>query len=162
MRRYAPLAYVTAAAALAAPPLLVASDVALVMFLSTAGLILQRLALALFVPAVFGIVLVAEDRLRWAVALGAALAAIGAVAIVLMPEALVVAIRPPAVLFPVGLLVMSGATIGSVTLSRPAGFMGAAALLFPFGHISGLAPLLIGGDVLLLAGFWMLALRMGS
>jgi hypothetical protein len=40
--------------------------------------------------------------------------------------------------------------------------MGAAALLFPFGHISGLAPLLIGGDVLLLAGFWMLALRMGS
>jgi hypothetical protein len=40
--------------------------------------------------------------------------------------------------------------------------MGVAALLFPFGHISGLPPLLIGGDVLLLAAFWMLAPQMAN
>jgi hypothetical protein len=157
MRRYAPLASVTAAAAVAAPPLLVASDIALVMFISTPGLILQRLAVGLFAPAVAGVVLVAQSHLRWAAGLGAVLAAIGASAIVLRPETLVVAILPPAVLFPFGLLVLSGAIIGSATLRRAAALMGAGALLFPFGHISGLPPLLIGGDVLLLAAFWLLA-----
>jgi len=160
MRRYAPIAYATAAAAVAAPPLLVASDIALVMFISTPGLILQRLAVGLFGPAVAGVVLIAQSHLRWAAALGAALAIIGASAIVLSPETLVVAIFPPAVLFPFGLLVLSGATIGSATLRRPAALMGVGALLFPFGHISGLPPLLIGGDGLLLAAFWMLAPRM--
>ena len=160
MRRYAPLGYVAAAAAVAAPPLLVASDIALVMFISTPGLILQRLALALFALAAGGMVRVARPHLRWPAALGAAVAAIGAIAIALNPGTLVVAIRPPAVLFPLGLLVMSGAAIGSDTSRRAAGLMGAGALLFPFGHISGLPPLLIGGDVLLLVAFWLLAARM--
>ena len=162
MRRYVPLVYVTAVAAVVAPPLLVASDIALVMFISTPGLILQRLALALFAPAVAGVTLVAHSRLRWAAALGAGLAAIGAIAIVRRPETLVIALFPPAVLFPIGLLVMSGAMLGSATSRRAAVLMGVAALLFPFGHISGLPPLLLGGDVLLLAAFWMLALLMAK
>lgn len=162
MRRYVPLVYVTAVTAVVAPPLLVASDIALVMFISTPGLILQRLALALFAPAVVGVTLLTQSHLRWAAVLGAALAAIGAIAIVRRPETLVIALFPPAVLFPIGLLVLSGATLGSAPSGRAAVLMGVGALLFPFGHISGLAPLLIGGDVLLLAAFWMLALQMAS
>jgi hypothetical protein len=162
MRRYAPLRYVAAAAAIAAPLLLVASDIALVMFVSTPGLALQRLALALFAVAVCGVILVVEDHLRWPAALGAAIAAIGAIAIVLNPGTLVVAIVPPAVLFPLGLLVMSGATFGFDAARRASALMAVGALLFPFGHISGLPPLLIGGDVLLLAAFWSLARTMNS
>jgi hypothetical protein len=162
MRRYVPLVYVAAVAAVVAPPLLVASDIALVMFISTPGLILQRLGLALFAPAVAGVTLLAQSHLRWAAVLGAALAAIGAIAIVWRPETLVIALFPPAVLFPIGLLVVSGAILGSATSGRAAVLMGVAALLFPFGHISGLPPLLIGGDVLLLAAFWMLALQMAN
>jgi len=162
VRRYLPLAYVAAAAAVAAPPLLVASDIALVMFISTPGLILQRLALALFAPAVAGVTLVAQGHFRWAAVLGAALAAVGVIAIVLRPETLVIALFPPAIFFPLGLLVTSGAIVGSATSSRAAVLMGVGALLFPFGHISGLPPLLIGGDVLLLAAFWMLAMQMAT
>jgi len=162
MRRYVPLVYVAAVAAVVAPPLLVASDIALVMFISTPGLILQRLGLALFAPAVAGVTLLAHSHLRWAAVLGAALAAIGAIAIVRRPESLVIALFPPAVLFPIGLLVVSGAILGSATSRGAAVLMGVAALLFPFGHISGLAPLLIGGDVLLLAAFWILALQMAE
>jgi hypothetical protein len=140
----------------------VASDVALVMFISTPGLILQRLALALFAPAAAGVALVAQNQLRWVAVLGAAVAAIGAIAIVLRPETLVIALFPPAVFFPLGLLVTSGAIVGSDVSRRAAVFMGVAALLFPFGHISGLPLLLIGGDLLLLAAFWMLAPSMTS
>ena len=132
------------------------------MFISTPGLILQRLALALFVLAVAGVALVARSHLRWAAVLGAALAAVGAIAIVRRPETLVIALFPPAVLVPIGLLVMSGAILGSATSRRAAVLMAVGALLFPFGHISGLPPLLIGGDVLLLAAFWMLALQMAN
>jgi hypothetical protein len=57
---------------------------------------------------------------------------------------------------------MSGAILGSATSRRAAVLMGVAALLFPFGHISGLPPLLIGGDVLLLAAFWILAPQMAN
>jgi hypothetical protein len=132
------------------------------MFISTPGLILQRLALALFALAVPGVTLAAQSHLRWAAVLGAALAAIGAIAIVRRPETLVIALFPPAVLFPLGLLVVSGAILGSATSRRAAVLMGVAALLFPFGHISGLPPLLIGGDVLLLAAFWILAPQMAN
>jgi hypothetical protein len=162
MPRYAPLAAVAAAAAYAAPAVLLASDVALVMFISTPGLILQRTAMTLFVPALGGIATLARDRARWQVGAGAGLAIIGAAAIALRPETLVVPARLPAVLFPLGLIVMAAAMIGSPVSRRVAALMGAGAILFPFAHVSGLPAALIGGDIMFLAAFWMLAPRMAN
>jgi len=162
MPRYAPLAVVAAAAAYAAPAVLLASDVALVMFISTPGLILQRTAMTLFVPALGGIAMLAGDRARWRVSAGAGLAIIGAAAIALRPETLVAPIRVPAVLFPLGLLAMSGTMIGSPMSRRVAALIGAGALLFPFAHVSGLPAALIGGDIMFLAALWMMAPRMAG
>jgi hypothetical protein len=155
-----PLAVVAAVASCLAPPVLLASDVALVLFISTPGLMLQRIAMALFVPAICGAAMLGQDRARWQVAAGAALAAIGAVAIALRPEALVVPTRPPAVLFPLGLLVLSAAMIGSAVSRRVAALIAAGALLFPLAHVSGVPAALIGGDIIFLAAFWSLAARM--
>ena len=118
--------------------------------------------MALFVPAIVGAAMLAHDRAWWQVTAGAAVAAIGAVAIVLMPEALVVPTRPPAVLFPLGLLVLSAAMIGSAVSRRVAALIAAGALLFPIAHISGVPAALIGDDGIFLAAFWMLAPRMAN
>lgn len=147
---------VAAGSAFLAPPLLLAADAFLVMFISTPGLILQRIALALFVPAIAGAANLGYDRARWQVSAGAALAAVGAGAIAFMPEALVVPVRPPAVLFPLGLLVMSSAMIASSVPRRVAALIAAGALLFPLAHVSGVPAALIGGDVVFLAAFWSL------
>jgi hypothetical protein len=143
-----------------APPMLMASDTALVRFISSPGLILQRIALVLFIPALAGIAMLARVRPRWQIGAAASLAVIGAAAIALRPEALVVPIRPPAVLFPLGLLAMAAAMLGSPDLRRVAGLMAAGAALFPVGHVGGSAPVLFASDALLLIAFWQLALRM--
>ena len=154
------LRYLAAGAAYLAPPVLLASDVLLIMFVSTPGLITQRVALSLFVPAIIGVAVLAHGRARWQIAAGAGLAVLGALAMVIRPGFLAAPTRPPAVLFPLGLLVMSGAMIGSTVSRRIAALIGAGALLFPLAHISGVPAALIGGDVVFLAAFWMLALRM--
>ena len=157
---YKPLGYLSAAAAYLGPPLLLASDVLLVLFISTPGLLLQRVAFGVLIPAIAGVAVLAHDRARWQVGAGAALAALGALAIVIRPAFLVVPTRPPAVLFPLGLLVLSGAMIGSTVSRRVAALIGAGALLFPLAHLSGVPAALIGGDVIFLTAFWMLAPRM--
>ena len=157
---YKPLGYLTAAAACLGPAMLLASDVLLVLFISTPGLLLQRVAFVVLIPAIAGLAVLAHDRAQWQVGAGAALAALGALAIVIRPAFLVVPTRPPAVLFPLGLLVLSGAMIGSTVSRRVAALIGAGALLFPLAHISGVPAALIGGDVIFLAAFWMLAPRM--
>jgi hypothetical protein len=151
--------YVAAVAAYIAPPVLLASDIALVKFISTPGLILQRIALVLFIPALAGIAKFARVRARWQVGAAASLSIIGAAAIALRPEALVVPIRPPAVLFPLGLLAVAAAMLGSPDLRRVAGLMAAGAALFPVGHVGGSAPVLFASDALLLVAFWQLAPR---
>ena len=155
-----PLASLAAGAAFLAPPVLLASDVLLIMFISDAGLLTQRIALSLFVPAIVGVALLAHDRAQWQIAAGAALAVLGAMAIVIRPGFLAAPTRPPAVLFPLGLLVMSGAMIGSTASRRVAALVGAGALLFPLAHQSGVPAALIGGDVIFLVAFWMLGARM--
>ena len=154
------LRYLAAGAAYLAPPVLLASDVLLIMFISTPGLITQRVALGLFVPAIIGVAVLAHDRAQWQIAAGAGLAVLGALAMVIRPGFLAAPTRPPAVIFPLGLLVMSGAMIGSTVSRRIAALIGAGALLFPLAHISGVPAALIGGDVIFLAAFWMLAPRM--
>ena len=151
-----PMAYLAAGCAFLAPPLLLVSDVLLIQFISVPGLIAQRIALTIFVPAIVGVALVARDRARWSVAAGAALAVLGALIIVSRQSWLAAPMRPPAILFPLGLLVLSAATIGSVALRRVAALMGAGALLFPLAHQSGVAAALIGGDLIFLAAFWTL------
>jgi hypothetical protein len=155
-----PLAYLAAGAAYLAPLVLLASDVLLVMFISTPGLLLQRVAFGVLIPAIAGVAVLAHNRALWQVGAGAALAALGALAIVIRPAFLVMPTRPPAVLFPLGLLVLSGAMIGSTVSRRVAALIGAGALLFPLAHMSGVPAALIGGDVIFLAAFWMLAPRM--
>jgi hypothetical protein len=157
---YRPLGYLTAAAAYLGPPLLLVSDVLLVMFISTPGLLLQRVAFGVLIPAIAGVAVLAHNRAQWQVGAGAALAALGALAIVIRPAFLVVPTRPPAVLFPLGLLVLSGAMIGSTVSRRVAALIGAGALLFPLAHMSGVPAALVGGDVIFLVAFWMLAGRM--
>src|SRR6266545_560241 len=115
-----PLRYLVAAAAYLAPALLLASDVLLVMFVSTPGLLLQRVAFGVLIPAIAGVAVLAHHRAQWQVGAGAALAALGALAIVIRPAFLVAPTRPPAVLFPLGLLVLSGAMIGSTAPRRGA------------------------------------------
>ena len=151
-----PMAYLAAGCAFLAPPLLLVSDVLLIQFISVPGLIAQRIALTIFVPAIVGVALAARDRARWSVAAGAALAVLGALIIVSRQSWLAAPMRPPAILFPLGLLVLSAATIGSVALRRVAALMGAGALLFPLAHQSGVAAALIGGDLIFLAAFWTL------
>ena len=139
-----------------APPLLMLSDGALVMFISTPGLNLQRIALSLFVPALIGVALLGRSRGRWVVTAGAILAAIGAGAIVLFPWTLIIALRFPAALFPLGLLIAAAGMIGFFP-PRIAPLLAIGALMFPIGHISGFAAALIVSDITLLVAFWMLA-----
>jgi hypothetical protein len=64
------------------------------------------------------------------------------------------------VLFPLGLLVLSGAMIGSTVSRRVAALIGAGALLFPLAHMSGVPAALIGDDIIFLVAFWSLGTRM--
>ena len=101
-----PLAYFTATAALLAPALLLASDILLLLFMSEPGLAAQRVALGVFAVAIVGVAVLSHDRAQWQITGGAALAILGAIAIVIRPGFLVAPTRPPAVLFP--LAQMSG------------------------------------------------------
>jgi hypothetical protein len=154
------LVYLAAGAAFLAPPVLLASDVLLILFISAPGLMLQAVALALFVPTIVGTVVFARGRARWQMTAGAALAVLGAIAVVIRPGFLAAPTRPPAVVFPLGLLVMSGALIGSRVSRRVAALIAAGALLFPLGHLSGAPAALVGGDVIFLVAFWTIAARM--
>jgi hypothetical protein len=155
-----PLRYVAAGSAYLAPPLLLASDILLIQFISEPGLLVQRIALIVFVPAIIGVAILAHQRARWQMGAGAALAVLGALAIIIRQGLLAAPTRPPAVLFPLGLLVLSGAMIGTIVSRRIAALIAAGALLFPLAHMSGVPAALIGGDVLFLAAFWSLATRM--
>jgi hypothetical protein len=64
------------------------------------------------------------------------------------------------VLFPLGLLVLSAAMIGSKVSRRVAALIGAGALLFPLAHQSGVPAALIIGDLLFMVALWSLAARM--
>ena len=64
---YKPLGYLTAAAAYLGPPLLLASDVLLVLFISTPGLLLQRVSFGVLIPAIAGVAVLAHDRAQWQV-----------------------------------------------------------------------------------------------
>jgi hypothetical protein len=155
---YKPLRYVAAGAAYLAPPLLLGSDILLIQFISEPGLFVQRIALVVFIPAIIGVAVLAHDRAQWQIAAGAGLAVLGALAIVIRPGFLAAPTRPPAV-FPLGLLVISGAMIGSIVSRRVAALIGAGALLFPLAHVGGVPAALIGSDVIFLAAFWLLAPR---
>ena len=155
-----PLRYLAAGTAYLAPPLLLVSDILLIMFISEPGLLLQRIALVVFIPAIIGIAVLAADRAKWQMAAGAALCALGALAIIIRSSYLAAPTRPPSVLFPLGLLVMAGAMIGSVASRRIAALIGAGALLFPLAHMSGVPAALIGCDIMFVAAFWVLATRM--
>jgi hypothetical protein len=155
-----PLRYVAAGSAYLAPPLLLVSDILLVQFISEPGLLVQRIALTVFIPAIVAVALVAHERARWQVGGAAAIAILGALAIVIRQGFLAAPIRPPAVLFPLGMLALSGAMLGTTVSPRVAALIAASALLFPVAHMSGAPVALIGGDVLLLAAFWSLAKRM--
>ena len=157
--------YLTAAAAYLAPPLLLASDVLLVLFISEPGLLVQRIALGVFIPAIVGVAVLAHDRAQWQIGRWRRTGGIvGALAIVIRQAFLAAPTRPPAVLFPLGLLVMSGAMIGSIVSRRVAALIGAGALLFPLAHISGVPAALIAGDVIFLArsGRWQVDDRVES
>jgi hypothetical protein len=149
--------YLAAGSASLAPPLLLASDVLLIQFISEPGLLVQRIALMVFVPAIAGVAVLGHARARWLTWSGAMLAILGALAIVVRQSVLAAPMRPPAVLFPVGLLVMSAGMISSVAARRIAALVAAGALLFPFAHVSGVGVALILSDVGLLAAFWLLA-----
>jgi hypothetical protein len=155
-----PLRYLAAGSAFLAPPLLLVSDILLIQFISDAGLLVQRIALIVFVPAIVGVAMLAHHRARWQMGAGAALAVLGALAIVIRQGLLAAPTRPPAVLFPLGLLVLSGAMIGTTVSRRIAALIAAGALLFPLAHMSGVPAALIGGDLIFLAAFWSLATRM--
>jgi hypothetical protein len=155
-----PLRYLAAGSAFLAPPLLLVSDILLIQFISEAGLLVQRIALIVFVPAIVGVAMLAHQRARWQMGAGAALAVLGALAIVIRQGLLAAPTRPPAVLFPLGLLVLSGAMIGTTVSRRIAALIAAGALLFPLAHMSGVPAALIGGDLIVLTAFWSLATRM--
>ena len=155
-----PLRYLAAGSAYLAPPLLLISDILLIQFISEPGLLVQRIALTVFIPAIIAIAVLAYDRARWQMGGGAALAILGALAIVIRQGFLAAPTRPPAVLFPLGLLVLSGAMIGTIVSRRVAALIAAGALLFPLAHMSGVPAALIGGDVIFLAAFWSLARQM--
>jgi hypothetical protein len=155
-----PLRYIAVGSAYLAPPLLLISDLLLIQFISEPGLLVQRIALIVFIPAIIAVAVFAHDRARWQMSGGAALAILGALAIVIRQGFLVAPTRPPAVLFPLGLLVLSGAMIGTTVSRRIAALIAAGALLFPLAHMSGVPAALIGADVIFLAAFWALAKRM--
>ena len=159
---YQPLRYLAAGAAFLAPTVLLVSDILLILFISTPGLTLQAIALSLFVPAIIGVAVFADERARWQITAGAGLAVLAALAMVIRPAVLAAPTRPPAVLFPLGLLVMSGAMIGSKVSRRVAALIAAGALLFPLGHLSGVPAALIGNDLIFLVAFWALAMRMAN
>jgi len=153
-------AYFAAGAAFLAPLLLLASDILLVQSISDRGLMTQRIALSVFIIAIAGVAVYARGRAPWQIRGGAALAILGALAIVIRQSFLAAPVRPPAVLLPFGLLVMSGAMIGSNVPRQVAAFIAAGALLFPLARQSGVPAALIGGDVILLIAFWSLGRRM--
>ena len=155
-----PLRYIAAGSAYLAPPLLLISDILLIQFISEPGLLVQRIALIAFMPALIAVAVLADRRAQWSIGGGAALAILGALAIVIRQGFLAAPIRPPAVLFPLGLLVSSAAMIGTTLSGRIAATIAGGALLFPLAHMSGAPAALIGGDVLFLAAFWSLAKRM--
>ena len=101
------LRYLAAGSAYLAPPLLLVSDILLIQFISEPGLLVQRIALIVFMPAIAVVVVLAKYGARWPVGAGAALAVVGALAIVIRQGVLAGPMRPPAVLFPLGH--MSGA-----------------------------------------------------
>ena len=152
--------FVAAGSSFLAPPLLLLSDILLMQFVSEPGRLVQRMALAIFMPAIVGAAVLGHRRAQWQVGAGAALAILGALAIVIRQDFLAAPTRPPAVLFPLGLLVMSGAMIGSVVSRRVAALIAAGALLFPLARTSGVPAALIAGDVVFLAAFWLLARQM--
>jgi hypothetical protein len=154
------LRYLAAGSAYLAPPLLLVSDILLIQFISEPGLLVQRIALIVFMPAIAAVVVLAKYGARWPVGAGAALAVVGALAIVIRQGVLAGPMRPPAVLFPLGLLVLSAAMIGTRLSPRIAALIAAGALLFPLGHMSGAPAALIGGDVIFSAAFWSLATQM--
>ncbi|HEY3044791.1 MAG TPA: hypothetical protein VGJ39_12235, partial [Vicinamibacterales bacterium] len=157
---YKPLTYTAAAAAFVAPPLLLVSDILLIRFISEPGLLVQRIALGVFIVAIAGVALYTRGRAQWQAGGGAALAVLGALAIVIRPSFLAAPVRPPAVLLPLGLLVLSSAMIGSNVSRQVAAFIAAGALLYPLAHQSGVPAALIGGDVIFLIAFWSLGRRM--
>jgi hypothetical protein len=155
-----PLRYLVAGSAYVAPPLLLVSDILLIQFISESGLLVQRLALSVFIPAIAGVVVLARRGARAQVGAGAALAVLGALTIVIRQGVLAGPMRPPAVLFPLGLLVLSAAMIGTRVSPRVAALIAAGALLFPLAHMSGVPAALIGSDVIFCAAFWTLATQM--
>ena len=154
------LRYVAAGSAWLAAPLLLVSDILLIQFISEPGLLVQRIAMIVFVPAIAAVALLARDGVRWQMACAAALAIVGVLAIVIRQGFLAAPMRPPAVVFPLGLLALSGAMLGTTVPRRIAAMIAAGALLFPLAHISGAPAALIAGDVLFLAAFWSLAKQM--
>ncbi|HEU5259699.1 MAG TPA: hypothetical protein VFU28_27115 [Vicinamibacterales bacterium] len=155
-----PFWHVAAGSAYLAPPLLLVSDILLIQFISEPGLLVQRIALIVLIPAIVAVAVVAHDRARWQRGGAAAVAILGALAIVIRQGFLAAPIRLPAVLFPLGLLALSGAMMGTTVSRRIAALIAAGALLFPVAHMSGAPVALLGGDVLLLVAFWSLATRM--
>ena len=157
---YKLLRYLAAGSAYLAPPLLLVSDILLIQFISEPGLLVQRIALTVFIPAIATVVVLVSHRSRWQVGAGAAIAILGALAIVIRQGFLVAPIRVPALLFPLGLLVLSVAMIGTTVSWRITALVAAGALLFPLAHTSGLPAALIGGDLMFIAAFWSLATRL--
>jgi hypothetical protein len=155
-----PLRYLVAGSAYVAPPLLLVSDILLIQFISEPGLLVQRMALSVFMPAIAGVVVLARRGARAQVGAGAALAVLGALTIVIRQGVLAGPMRPPAVLFPLGLLVLSAAMVGTRVAPRLAALIAAGALLFPLAHMSGVPAALIGSDVIFCAAFWALATQM--
>jgi hypothetical protein len=157
-----PLACLAAGAAFVAPPLLLVSDILLIQFMSTPGLVVQRIALVAFIGGLAGIAMLSRGPARWLVAAAAAVAIAGAGAIVIKQAWLAAPVRPPAVLFPVGLLALSAATLGSTVSRTTSALLALGALLFPAGHQTGAAAVLLGSDVMVLAALWSLARRMAA
>lgn len=152
--------YAAAVAAFLAPPLLLVSDILLILFISTPGLLIQRIALTIFVIAVIGVAAFARGRAQWQTSGGAGLAVLGAVAIVVRQSFLAAPVRPPAVLLPLGLLVMAGALIGSIVSRRTAALIAAGAILFPLAHQSGVPAALVLCDLMFIVSFWSIARAM--
>ena len=149
--------YFAAGSACLAPPLLLASDVLLIQFISEPGLLVQRIALIVFLPAIAGAAVHGHGRARWFIAAGATLAILGSLAMVVRQSVLAAPMRPPAALFPLGLAVMSVGMMSSAASRRIAALVAAGALLFPFAHLTGFPMALILSDVSFLAAFWLLA-----
>ena len=155
-----PLRYVAAGSAYLAPPLLLVSDILLIQFISESGLLVQRIALTMFIPAIAAVVVLARPSARWQAGAGAAIAILGALAIVIRQGFLAAPIRPPALLFPLGLLALSAAMMSTTVSRRIAALIAAGAFLFPLALMSGLPAALIGGDVMFIAVFWWLATQL--